>query len=190
MRVVAPLGTIEVITGSMFSGKTEELISLYASSTQRIALKPASDTRHRPDVIVSHDGRSIPAIAVSAAGELMDSIARFEVVFVDEIQFFDSDMVGALILKAREGARVVAAGLDFDFRRNAFRSTSQLAEHANALVPKTAICSRCGGVATATQRFVGGRPASLEDSVFVVGDLGLYEPRCESCWKLERSDSG
>jgi thymidine kinase len=174
----------------MFSGKTDELIRrARAEARPSVVLKPAIDTRHPPDLLVSHSRASIAAVAVGGAGAVVEAARAAEAVFVDEVQFLDGELGDAIeSLRARRVA-VVAAGLDLDFRRDPFPSTRALAAVADRVRRFEARCGRCGRPATVTQRLVNGTPAPLDDPVVRIGDEELYEPRCESCWEAERSVS-
>jgi thymidine kinase len=169
----------------MFSGKTDELIAR-ARERAAVVFKPAVDTRHPRDRVVSHSGASIEAVAVADSAELLEAAGDAEVVAIDEVQFFDGGLMEAVELLRARGSDVVAAGLDLDFRREPFPTTRRLAEAAERVERLEARCSRCGNPATVTQRLVNGRPAPLDDPVVRIGDEELYEPRCEECWAAER----
>jgi thymidine kinase len=192
------VGTLELLCGPMFSGKTDELIrrvrAARADGRRAIVLKPAIDDRHPRDVVVSHSGESVDAVAI-AGDELLAAVGDAEVVFVDEVQFFDAALAEAVELLRARGSDVVAAGLDLDFRREPFPTTRRLADAAARVERFRGRCGRCGRPATVTQRLVNGHPASLDDPVVRIGDEELYEPRCEDCWTAERleqapSDAG
>lgn len=169
----------------MFAGKTRTLLERVAaaeSDGRAVAVtKPAAHTREGAEV-VTHDGTRRAAVPLEAAGDLPEA----EVVAVDELHFLDHGVVHALLGRAR-GARVIAAGLDRDFRRVAFAATALVAEHADDIDLLTATCDRCGRAATLTQRLVGGSPAPLDDPVLLVGAADLYRPRCAACWEEERA---
>lgn len=175
----------------MFSGKTDALIDRFEEALARganvVAVKPARDGRHRPDRIVSHSGRDIPARAVGAAEDVPALGASNGLLLIDEIQFFEPTLSIALKFLRGQGVGVVAVGLDRDFRREEFETTAQLMRDASRVLRLTGTCSRCGGDASLTQRMVGGGPAPLDAPRLLVGDAGLYEPRCEPCWVAERS---
>jgi thymidine kinase len=178
----------------MFSGKTDALIDRFERARARgahvLALKPARDSRHPADRIVSHSGREIPAAAAGSADDVGTLARAAEVVLIDEIQFFGPELrETAADLRAR-GIDVVAVGLDRDFRRQPFETTAALARDASRVTSLTGRCLRCGDEAPLTQRLVAGVPAPLDAPRLVVGDAELYEPRCERCWIDERSPSG
>jgi len=192
------VGTLELLCGPMFSGKTDELIRrarvARAEGRRAVVVKPAIDDRHPRDVVVSHSGESVDAVAIEG-DEFPAAAGDAEIVFVDEVQFFDAGIAEVVELLRARGSDVVAAGLDLDFRREPFPTTRRLADAAARVEHFRGRCSRCGRPATVTQRLVNGRPASLDDPVVRIGDEELYEPRCEECWAAERlepapSDAG
>jgi thymidine kinase len=188
------IGRLEVICGPMFSGKTDELINRFEraveNGTSVVAIKPARDGRHLPDRIVSHSEREIPARSVGSAEDVHSLGVSAELLLIDEIQFFEPGLGVAVKALRDQGVEIVAVGLDRDFRRAEFEMTAQLARDASTVVRLTGTCSRCGGEASLTQRLVKGLPAPLDAPRLLVGDAGLYEPRCERCWEEERSDRG
>ena len=172
----------------MFSGKTDELIrrarAARAAGRSAVVVKPAIDTRHPTDLIVSHSGERIDAASVEGSSALLAFAA--DAIFVDEVQFFDAGLPAVL---EQIGVDVVAAGLDLDFRREPFPTTRALAAAAADVRRFAARRGRCERPATLTQRLVNGRPAPLDDPVVRIGDEELYEPRCEECWHAERVPS-
>jgi thymidine kinase len=191
---VPEVSKLEVVCGPMFSGKTDALIDRFeraiADGTTVVAIKPARDGRHLPDRIVSHSAREIPARSVDSAEDVRALGASNELVLIDEIQFFEPALSVALKALRDQGVEIVAVGLDRDFRREEFETTAQLVRDASSVVRLIGTCSRCGGEASLTQRLIGGTPARLDAPRLLVGDAGLYEPRCERCWVEERSDPG
>jgi thymidine kinase len=187
------MSKLEVVCGPMFSGKTDELIDRFeralANGTTVVAIKPARDGRHLPDRIVSHSAREIPARSVGAVEDVRALGASNELVLIDEIQFFEPALGSTLKSLRDQGVEIVAVGLDRDFRREEFETTAQLVRDASRVVRLTGTCSRCGDEASLTQRLVGGIPAPLDAPRLLIGDTGLYEPRCERCWIEERSDA-
>jgi thymidine kinase len=187
VTVTAARGSLEILVGPMFSGKTDELIRRARGETRpAVVLKPAVDTRHAPDRLVSHSGASIEALAVARGDEVVAAAREAQAVFVDEVQFLDRGFADAVELLRSRGVDVVAAGLDLDFRREPFPPTGALAAAADRVRRFEARCGRCGRAATVTQRLVNGRPAPLDDPVVRIGDEELYEPRCADCWETER----
>ena len=178
-------GWLEVICGPMFSGKSEEMIRRLRRAEiagQRVVIfKPRIDDRYGATDVVSHAGARMRAVPVSTTAELVTRAHGFEVVGVDEVQFFDESIVSAVLELANRGLRVVAAGLDQDFRRLPFGSLPALLTHAEFVDKLQAVCHRCGGPATTTQRLVDGRPAPYSGETVVVGAAEQYEARCRGC---------
>ena len=179
-------GWIEVVCGSMFSGKTEELIRRLRRAqiaNQKVEIfKPAMDTRYSEDEIVSHNQNSIPSTPVSSAQQILLLASEVEVVGIDEAQFFDeaiSDVVRSL---ANQGIRVIVAGLDMDFKGNPFGPMPALLAMAEFVTKVHAICQRCGSLANYSYRL------SKEDQLVMLGEKNDYEPRCRRCYFLEEVD--
>ena len=176
------LGWIEVICGSMFSGKSEELIRRLRRAQiarQRVQIfKPKLDNRYAEDHIISHSERKIKSQLVSLAREIMDSLdGRTEVIGIDEGQFFDLELVNVCNKLADSGKRVIVAGLDQDFRGRPFDPMPQLLSIAEYITKTLAICVRCGAPANRTQRLVESSDRLL------VGETGAYEARCRLCFE-------
>jgi thymidine kinase len=172
----------------MFSGKTDELIARARRAAAPLVFKPAVDTRHASDRVVSHSGRSIAAVSVREVAEILAAPGEHDLVAIDEVQFFDAALVEAVELLRARGSDVLAAGLDLDFRREPFPTTRRLEEIADRVERFRGSCGRCGRPSTVTQRLVNGWPASLDDPVVRIGDEELYEPRCDDCWVVERRE--
>jgi thymidine kinase len=180
-RTPAGTGSIEVITGSMFSGKSEELIrrvrrAQIAKQTVQL-FKPKVDARYSADEIVSHSDMKMPSQVVASAGEILAAVGPdTDVVAIDEGQFFDPAIVEVANRLANEGRRVIVAGLDQDFRGRPFEPMPQLMAVAEYVDKTLAICMRCGAPANRSQRLV-----ARSDRV-VVGGAHEYEARCRSCF--------
>ena len=178
-------GWLEVICGPMFSGKSEEMIRRLRRAEiagRRVAIfKPMLDDRYAATDVVSHAGVRMRAVPISCVRELLWRAHGAEVVGIDEIQFFEPSVVTAALELAEGGARVIAAGLDQDFRRLPFGPMPELLSHAEFVDKLQAVCHRCGGPATTTQRLVDGRPAPYSGETVVVGAAEQYEARCRSC---------
>ncbi len=182
-------GWIEVITGPMFSGKSEELIRrLRRAAIARLRLqvfKPALDTRYAEEEIVSHSQWRIPSVAVESSGDVQRLLdPRTEVIGIDEAQFFDEGLPGVCSHLADLGKRVIVAGLDMDYRGVPFGPMPQLLAIAEQVQKITAICSRCGAPANSTQRLVASREQ------VVVGAADVYEARCRRCHEPEGAVQG
>jgi thymidine kinase len=182
-------GWIEVICGGMFSGKSEELIRrIRRAKIARqnvLAFKPMIDDRYHKEAIASHDGLMADAKPIKSAKEILDYITPdVDVVAIDEVQFFDMDIVDICQQLADEGKRVICAGLDQDFRGKPFGPTPYLLAVAEFVTKLQAICVQCGGPASRTQRLINGRPAAIDDPVILVGASEQYEARCRHCHEL------
>ena len=182
-------GWIEVISGCMFAGKTEELIRrinvLSYAKKNIIVFKPKIDNRYSDSEIVSHSGAKVPCLVVEKAQDILKKIeADTEVVAIDEVQFFDKDIVEVCEYLADKGIRVMVAGLDKDFRGESFGVMTELLTRAEFVTKLTAVCAKCGAPATRTQRLVNGKPAGFEDPIVMVGADESYEPRCRHCHQV------
>lgn len=182
-------GWLEVICGCMFAGKTEELIRrinvLSFAKKNIIVFKPKIDNRYSETEIVSHAGTRVPCIVVNDSKEILKYVKPdTDVVAVDEVQFFDHDIVDVCEYLADRGLRVMVAGLDKDFRGEPFGVLPELLTRAEFVTKLTAVCAKCGAPATHTQRLVDGKPASFEDPIVLVGAVEHYEPRCRHCHEI------
>ena len=180
VRATGKRGSIEVITGSMFSGKTEELIrrlrrAQYAGLRVEI-FKPSLDKRYSENRVVSHDDKSIISTPVDHASAILLLSGNVNVVGIDEAQFFDNSIVEVCNKLADNGIRVVVAGLDMDFMGNPFGPIPALLAIAEFVTKVHAICMRCGNLAQYSFR------KSDEDQVVVLGEMDKYEPLCRSCY--------
>jgi thymidine kinase len=176
-------GTIEVITGSMFCGKTDELIRRLRRATiarQKVQVfKPALDDRYALEKVTSHAGGEYDALPIRRSVEILEFLkAETTVVAIDEAQFFDEQIVEVVTQLADQGVRVIVAGLDTDFRSEPFGSMPVLMAKAERVDKLHAICMVCGGLASRTQRLVNNEPAHYNDPVVIVGASELYEARC------------
>ncbi len=173
-------GSIEVIAGSMFSGKTEELIrrlrrAMFAGLRVEI-FKPSIDTRYSEDRVVSHDEKSITSTPVENASSILLLASGVEVVGIDEAQFFDGSLVEVCTRLADAGTRVIVAGLDMDFAGNPFGPMPALMAVAEYISKVHAICVRCGNLANYSYRKV------KDDKIVMLGEKDIYEPICRSCY--------
>ncbi|MFI5254472.1 MAG: thymidine kinase [Candidatus Limnocylindrales bacterium] len=183
-----PSGWIHVISGCMFSGKTDELLRLLRRAEiagRRVMLvRPRLDDRSAPEVMQSRSGVEFRAVPVAGSAEIpaLVSHERASVVAIDEAQFFDEGIVEVAELLASEGRTVFLSGLDQDFLGRPFGQLPALLALADEVTKLTAICTICGAEATRTQRLVGGRPAGRDDPLIVVGgvDDEKYEARCRA----------
>lgn len=173
-------GSIEVIAGSMFSGKTEELIrrlrrAMFAGLKVEI-FKPSIDKRYSEDRVVSHDEKSIISTPVENASSILLLASSVEVVGIDEAQFFDGSLVEVSTRLADAGTRVIVAGLDMDFAGNPFGPMPALMAVAEYITKVHAICVRCGNLANYSYRKV------KDDKIVMLGEKDIYEPICRSCY--------
>lgn len=180
-------GWIEVITGCMFSGKTEELIrrlkrAKYAKQNI-LVIKPKIDTRYSDTMIVSHSDRSFPSIMVDDAKDIPNKARNYDVIGIDEAQFFSMDLVDICNKLANDGKRVVVAGLDQDYTGKPFEPMPQLLATAEFITKTLAICVECGNPADRTQRKVA------KDERVLVGASDLYEARCRRCHYIPKETS-
>ncbi len=183
-------GHIELICGSMFSGKTEELLRRIRRAEiarkRMQVFKPQIDYRYGVERVASHTGTAWDrVVAVRCAADLLGLVDEAtEVVAIDEIQFFDPAIAAVCEELADRGKRVVAAGLDQDFRGEPFGPMPLLLAMAESVEKLTAICVVCGAPATRTQRLIDGTPARFDDPVILVGGSESYEARCRSCHQV------
>jgi len=173
-------GWIEVICGSMFSGKTEELIRRLKRASiarQKVEIfKPLLDKRYAEDQVVSHDANAIPSTAVENASQILLMVGDADVVAIDEAQFFGDELPGVCRILADKGIRVIVAGLDMDFRGKPFGPMPQLLSAAEYITKVHAICMRCGQLAHYSHRIV---PAK---ELVMLGEKESYEPLCRRCF--------
>lgn len=182
-------GWLEVICGCMFAGKTEELIRrinvLSYARKNILVFKPKIDDRYSTTEIASHAGSKVPCIVISEAKEILNHVNYdTDVVAIDEVQFFDEDVVDICEYLADSGLRVMVAGLDKDFRGEPFGVLPDLLTRAEFVTKLTAVCAKCGAPATRTQRIINGKPASFNDPIVLVGAKEAYEPRCRHCHEI------
>ena len=182
-------GWLEVISGCMFAGKTEELIrriKVLEYAKKKIAVfKPKIDNRYSEDSVVSHAGSSVKSFNIKNAREIFDYIDdSYDVIAIDEVQFFDEEIVEICDHLSDQGKRVMVAGLDMDFRGEPFSVMPQLFTHAEFVTKLTAVCMKCGAPATRSQRLIDGHPARYDDPVIQVGASEQYEARCRHCHEV------
>lgn len=179
-------GRIEVICGSMFSGKTEELIRRLKRARiarQKVEIyKPAIDTRYSDEDVVSHDSNSVNSTPVNSARSIIRLASEAEVVGIDEAQFFDQSLVEVCNELANSGKRVIIAGLDMDFKGVPFGPMPALMAIAEEVTKVHAICVRCGNLAHVSHRIVQG------ENQVLLGETGEYEPLCRTCYNQLNGD--
>lgn len=186
-------GSVEVITGSMFCGKTDELIRRLRRATiarQKVKVfKPILDNRYAVEKVTSHAGSDYDAIPIEKTEQIFRYLeADTTVVAIDEAQFFDSQIIEIVQKLANRGLRVIVAGLDTDFRGEPFGSMPAVMAMAERVDKLHAICMVCGEAASRTQRLVNGKPAHFHDPVVIVGAAEMYEARCRQHHVVPRNE--
>jgi thymidine kinase len=186
-------GWLEVVCGPMFSGKSEELIRRLRRAEiagQRVLIvKPKLDDRYDLGHVVSHAGARMRAVSAAGPRDVLRLADSYDVIGIDEVQFFPDAIVDAIQTLVGRGARVVAAGLDLDFRGEPFGAMPDLLCLAELVDKLQAVCHVCGGTATRTQRLVNGLPAPFTGETVQVGGLDSYEARCGACYRPGTSDA-
>ncbi|MBS3792885.1 MAG: thymidine kinase [Candidatus Bipolaricaulota bacterium] len=190
-------GRLEVITGCMFSGKSEELIRRVdranIAGQTTLLFKPHLDDRYSKNAVVTHYGREFEAKllktgeeSISTLGEAVGSeeLEGLDIVAFDEGNFFSEDLSSLVLEIVSRDKRVIVAGLDLTFAGDPFHPMPRLMAEADRLDKLHAVCTECGDAATRTQRLVDGNPAPADDQVIKVGGKGDYEARCRDCWEL------
>ncbi len=176
-------GRIEVVCGSMFSGKTEELIRRLKRAKfakQKVEIfKPAIDTRYSDEEVVSHDRHSIPSTPIDSSASILLLSADIDVVGIDEAQFFDEGLIDVCNELANRGVRIIVAGLDMDFKGKPFGPIPALCAIADEVTKVHAICVKCGALAYVSHRLVN------EEKRVLLGEQSEYEPLCRECYQRE-----
>lgn len=186
---------LEVIVGSMFSGKSEELIRRVkraAIARQKVLVfKPALDHRYGVEKVAAHNGLSVDCIPVENPADILRLVnGDVDVVAIDEVQFFPTSVIGVCQQLVRDGKRVIAAGLDQDFRGEPFGPVPVLLALAEQVTKLNAICVVCGRPASRTQRLIDGQPAKYDDPIILIGATENYEPRCNRCHEVPGRPEG
>ena len=176
-------GRIEVVCGSMFSGKTEELIRRLKRAKfakQKVEIfKPSIDTRYSDEEVVSHDRHSIPSTPIDSSASILLLSSDIDVVGIDEGQFFDEGLIDVCNELANRGVRIIVAGLDMDFKGKPFGPIPALCAIADEVTKVHAICVKCGALAYVSHRLVS------EDRRVLLGEQSEYEPLCRECYRKE-----
>ena len=176
-------GRIEVVCGSMFSGKTEELIRRLKRAKfakQKVEIfKPSIDTRYSDEEVVSHDRHSIPSTPIDSSASILLLSSDIDVVGIDEAQFFDEGLIDVCNELANRGVRIIVAGLDMDFKGKPFGPIPALCAIADEVTKVHAICVKCGALAYVSHRLVS------EDRRVLLGEQSEYEPLCRECYRNE-----
>jgi len=182
-------GWIEVISGPMFAGKTEELLRrvkrLEYARKNIVVFKPLIDNRFSEGEVVSHNNNRTKSVNIAKAIDVFKYIDKTtDVIAIDEVQFLDEEAVSIIEYLANQKKRVIVSGLDRDFRGEPFSFMPKLLANAEYVTKLTAICVKCGSPATRTQRIVNGKPAKYNDPIVLIGAEESYEARCRSCHKV------
>ncbi len=188
-------GRIEVICGSMFSGKTEELIRrlrrAQIARQQIQVFKPIIDNRYHAEKVTSHNGADFEAMPVASSHHILQALdEKTTVVAIDEVQFFDTAVIDVCEQLVAQDKRVICAGLDMDFRGVPFGPMPALLARAELVRKLHAICVVCGEEASRTQRLIDGKPAAFDDPVVLVGASEVYEARCRQCHQVLPARNG
>lgn len=191
MDIELRAGWIEVICGSMFAGKTEELCRrirrIQYAKKDYVVFKPIIDNRYSNNEVVSHNNTRVKSINVASSDDIREYLKNKKLPYaiaIDEVQFFDKGVVALCEELANTGVRVICAGLDKDFRGEPFGVMPELLARAEEVTKLNAICQKCGAIATRTQRIIDGKPAYYEDPVIMVGAKESYEARCRHCHEV------
>jgi thymidine kinase len=188
-------GKLEVICGSMFSGKTEELMLRLRraefAKKNVVTIKHAIDNRKSFSCIVSHNGVQREAYPIGSCEDGLQTLSNMgnepvDVIGIDEIQFFPAETVSIIQQLVEGGKRIIAAGLDLDFRREPFGIVPALMAAADEVIKLRAICVVCGNDANFTQRLINSKPANYDDPTILVGGEDCYEARCRQCYRINK----
>lgn len=185
-------GWIECICGSMFSGKSEELlrrIKRGVIAKQKVLLfKPSIDNRYDENRVSTHNGNSYDSISIEKSSDILNFVkdTKYDIIGIDEIQFFDNDIVKIINKLADDGIRVLVAGLDMDFKAEPFHPMPEIMAISEMVTKLHAVCNKCGKEASRSQRLINGKPAKYDDPVVVIGASESYEARCRHCHEIER----
>ena len=186
-------GWIECICGSMFSGKSEELlrrIKRGVIAKQKVLLfKPSIDNRYDENRVSTHNGNSYDSISIEKSSDILNFVkdTKYDIIGIDEIQFFDNDIVKIINKLADDGIRVIVAGLDMDFKAEPFHPMPEIMAISEMVTKLHAVCNKCGKEASRSQRLINGKPAKYDDPIVVIGASESYEARCRHCHEIERS---
>ena len=184
-------GSLEVICGSMFSGKSEELIRRLRRSQiaqlTTLVFKHSIDNRTTVEYIHSHAGDKLKAIALDKCLEILEyNFDELQVVGIDEVQFFGDGIVDVIFQLVDSGKRVIVAGLDLDFRGMPFGCMPMLLAMADTVTKLNAVCLLCSSDAHFTQRLINGKPADFDDPLILVGAQECYQARCRNCFSINK----
>ncbi len=185
-------GWIECICGSMFSGKSEELlrrIKRGVIAKQKVLLfKPTIDNRYDENRVSTHNGNTYESISIEKSADILNYVKdkKYDIIGIDEIQFFDNEIVKIINNLADNGVRVIVAGLDMDFKAEPFHPMPEIMAISEMVTKLHAVCNKCGNEASRSQRLIDGKPAKYNDPIVVIGASESYEARCRHCHEIER----
>lgn len=185
-------GRIECICGSMFSGKSEELlrrIKRGVIAKQNVLLfKPSIDNRYEENKVSTHNGNSFESVNVDKAEQIYDYVIdkKYDIIGIDEVQFFDDKIIEVINKLADDGIRVIVAGLDMDFKAEPFHPMPEIMAISEMVTKLHAVCNKCGKEASRSQRLINGEPAKYDDPIVVIGASESYEARCRHCHEIKR----
>lgn len=182
-------GRIEIITGPMFAGKTEELLRrirrLQYAKKSIVVFKPTIDNRYSMNEIVSHDNNRTKSVNISRAEEIFEHVDdSVDVIAIDEVQFLNEEVCEIIDEFSARGLHIIVSGLDTDFRGEPFGFIPRILAKAESVVKLSAICVKCGAPGTKTQRMVDGKPAKYHDPIVLIGASESYEARCRHCHRI------
>lgn len=183
-------GKLEVICGPMFAGKSEELIRRLIRADiahQKIlVVKPIIDTRGASETITSHNGTTYEARPIDTPQDLLTLVAldHYDVIAIDEVQFFSHDIIEVIRTLVAQGKRVIVAGLDLDYRAEPFGPIAAILALADTVTKLQAICTECGEDAYRSQRIINGKPARYSDPIIMIGAEESYQARCKKCYTI------
>lgn len=180
---------LELVVGSMFSGKSEELIRRVKrakiAKQNVVVFKPEIDNRYSEEKVVAHNGSAVTCIPIGNALEILEHIDHTtDVVAIDEVQFFTDEIIEVCQYIVAQGKRAIVAGLDQDFRGEPFGPVPRLMALAEEVTKLNAICVVCGNPASRTQRLINGSPAKYDDPIILIGASENYEARCATCHEV------
>ena len=185
-------GWIECICGSMFSGKSEELLRRVKRGViakQNVLLfKPFIDNRYEENKVSTHNGNTFESVNIDKSEEIYDYIKdkKYDIIGIDEVQFFDENIVEVINNLADDGVRVIVAGLDMDFKAEPFYPMPKIMAISEMVTKLHAVCNKCGKEASRSQRLINGEPAKYDDPIVVIGASESYEARCRHCHEIKR----
>lgn len=184
-------GLLEVVCGSMFSGKSEELIRRLRraeiAKQNVLTFKHSIDNRRSTQYVTSHAGNKVSAIEITNPKEIFNFVNdKTDVIGIDEVQFFNNEIVNIILQLVHEGKRVIVAGLDLDFRGVPFGCMPALLAFADKVTKLKAVCMECGKDAQFTQRIINNDPAKYDDPIILVGAQECYQARCRNCYKIDK----